>query len=891
MAPCRGTHDEGHGSSGARNTDAPLSRESETIIAALVWGCQPLHRSLWGCEAECQYCTGCDRNWQKVSALCLSPQGGGHRENRLSGINLRILCPVIDSSEVRAVLRDGQGGRLFDADFPWALLQAECATSGEQIVRSLAGLCRALAKQFGLDSDELYSYFLEERMLKQVWANEATPARAQARALKAEASALEARLAEARAAGEPVSDEAVKLAADAVAAAEEARKQAGDARKGWRAVTTAMRQATAERVTVGILIRGRQPASPSLHAARDRYVELRDVAEGLYVAHFRALLEALKSIAYSAELLEKAGLNLPGNTTANAALCWAASVEDALGLYDTWRDARSDPENSGPALYAARLKAMQSETRLAAAREDIARRICDDLQARASSGTAGSWRLANDLKIAQDELRKRESLHMQARLELACLTAVGGPKKRPVPDASLPFWVNSGVYGPVHSWLCRAPKFAERSLGDWLRFGMYKAAYSLAEQKARPKPDETDSGGPGDDGDGPAVLDHAIADRSLNDLADCVGPRQALRDLQKYRSALRQSERDALDAYYGGSSVPPNPQHLRSARRKIATWSSRDLFISCVLTDAEFDGRLVLRRINGLGSDRTIPEIERLVELQSQFAKLLRTDSFTVNDRMAAVLGRALSESDAEDWRSGLYTDSDEMNQAVAAIHEWFYGPSCLSFASEAGAAEAIEGLAHYVSTLGDPLDQSLIGFLCAGSTQRGSMCDGLVGDSLGRLTVWIGRDMMLRRCEMLPELCALGVGVGKNSLDEILEFAQVVSDGSISKLTSEFSLPRQDARFLRKQRVAFLETATALSALFPADGGRDALPVYGRFPELVDGKDLVYRSGSFGVPDHALAILTMAGRIPGNDMWREVSRLDPTQQRAAIDWLRCQLL
>ena len=97
---------------------------------------------------------------------------------------------------MRAVLRDGQGGRLFDADFPWALLQAECATSGEQIVRSLAGLCRALAKQFGLDSDELYSYFLEERMLKQVWANEATPARAQARALKAEASALEARLAE-----------------------------------------------------------------------------------------------------------------------------------------------------------------------------------------------------------------------------------------------------------------------------------------------------------------------------------------------------------------------------------------------------------------------------------------------------------------------------------------------------------------------------------------------------------------------------------------------------------------------------------------------------------------------------------------------------------------------
>jgi hypothetical protein len=143
----------------------------------------------------------------------------------------------------------------------------------------------------------------------------------------------------------------------------------------------------------------------------------------------------------------------------------------------------------------------------------------------------------------------------------------------------------------------------------------------------------------------------------------------------------------------------------------------------------------------------------------------------------------------------------------------------------------------------------------------------------------------------MLPELCALGVGVGKNSLDEILEFARVVSDGSISKLTSEFSLPQQDARFLRKQRVAFLETATALSALFPADGGRDALPVYGRFPELVDGKDLVYRSGSFGVPDHALAILTMAGRIPGNDMWREVSRLDPTQQRAAIDWLRCQLL
>ena len=152
-----------------------------------------------------------------------------------------------------------------------------------------------------------------------------------------------------------------------------------------------------------------------------------------------------------------------------------------------------------------------------------------------------------------------------------------------------------------------------------------------------------------------------------------MGPRQALRDLQKYRSALRQSERDALDAYYGGSSVPPNPQHLRSARRKIATWSSRDLFISCVLTDAEFDGRLVLRRINGLGSDRTIPEIERLVELQSQFAKLLRTDSFTVNDRMAAVLPADLAK-DAATVRAatltfyGALSASQTMEVLVATV-------------------------------------------------------------------------------------------------------------------------------------------------------------------------------------------------------------------------------
>lgn len=890
MAPCKDTRGGMKNNDGDGKVRWPLSREAETFMGASLLICQPYNRHLSGCDTLCPKGRKCHRNWEKISRLCLGPRSHEEDQAYRAQVSSLVSCPLIDAPDVKAVLASCHAGQLSGTVLKGCQLLAECGMRGWAIMLSLTGLCSTLAGNFGLESDELYGYFIDERMTKQAWSNQAAAVSAQARALVAEAKENTARLNRAVADGEPVPEGMTALTSLARQAADAGLVEAEKARASWKDVKRALQNATQAGSHATSLTKT-HAAARNAATVQQTSMQLRSAAEALYIAYYKLLLSAHKFLAACVESLEMAGVALPGNTTSNCARRHVDAIEKLLKLYDVVQQARLNAVLHGRDLYEARLALAEATMMVAAAEEDVARRSLKRVRARLNPNAPQDGSVVKDLaKVASKQLESRQAYHLQQRFEVAWFRAVGDLGQNPIPDATLPIWMSSGVYAPVRSWICRAPRLADRSLADWLRFAMSKAARSLAAKKARQEACETHFEDYGEADGGLDILEVAMRDRLLSDLVDRMGVETAIVNLGRYQRGLGQKERDALAMECRAISGVPNPQDLRRARRKLATWMSRDYFLLRMAEDPLSYGALILRRINGLDHRQSIPGVERLEELRSIVEECCTGNSFRLKDRMAAVAGKTLHEAGADSWRRALYTDSDEMNQAVAALHEWFYGPSCLGLATEVGAADAIEGLAFYLKMLDGAQTAALVSYLCAASVRRESMSNGLVDAVLATLSAWIGRDMMLTRCNALPRLCALGVKTGSSTLDDILDFARAVSTSSSETLSSKYQLSEQDAQFLRRHRVAFLEIATGISVLFPGDGQARAQPVYDKFPALTTHPDLRFHSASFGVPDHALAILIMAGRIAGPDMWREVSRLDPTQQSEAIEWLRSEL-